>query len=999
MYFKVQKCSIILLVTFIAGAASDFCFRNRAPAGPFGRCDDMIPNINTARQCCRAGGAGWTEKQSGKRCGPACSGNEPTTVPPEEEPTTTQPPAEVKLCFRTREPRGIMGSCGDLMGERTREDCCRQGGKGWTDRPNGKRCEDACHGVDVFSGPTHYCFSRLNARGRCFQSLGQKTKIQCCQDGGVGWSSNPNGRACESACEEPLRPVVHGGWSEWGDWSQCSVSCLEGIQTRRRRCNNPAPDNGGDDCVGPNSEQAICDEGPCPIDGEWGPWRNAGECSATCYYEGSPVYRHMRRRCNNPVPMYGGKDCTGSARKKVVCLDLPHCPVHGGWGPWRNAGECSATCYYEGRSVYRHMRRRCNNPVPQHDGDDCRGLERKNVVCLDLPHCPVDGGWSDYGEWSECSQTCEEGIQTRIRTCTNPTPQYGGLECEGDDRETQICGNRCPGHGGWSDWGPWSPCDSPRCGVDGTKFRSRSCTNPRPKKRRHYCVGPIIDRETCSKCPVPGGWSDWSQWGPCSGNCRKGDFRLRYRTCNNPGGSCEGDFKQHGECEGLNPCPNRIDGEGSGSGDGSGDLDIFPCDDEDLCSYVSGGDEDENSFSYSPGDSIEQPKDVTPTPKPCDNDYSYSIEEYNDRDQAGCQENQPEVAELDSISYDYYGDNNDGQNEDQSSAPQGPVKAGKGGDSESYSFYDIEVNSGNGGAQQNVPQVEENNGDSDSYSFDDGEGNASNGGAPQSAPQVEENNGDSDSYSFDDGEGNAGNSGAPQSAPQVEENNGDSDSYSFNDGEGNAGNGGAPQNVPQVEENNGDSDSYSFNDGEGNAGNGGAPQNAPQVEKDNGDSNSYSFDEGEGNAGNSGAPQSAPQVEENNGDSDSLSFNDGEGNAGNGGAPQNAPQVEENNGDSDSYSFNDGEGNAGNGGAPRNAPQVEENNGDSDSYSFDDGEGNAGNGGAPQSAPQVEDYNGDSDSYSFDQLEGNAGPAEANGQNTGNGQDEQLGDYNYSGSV
>ncbi|KAJ8030341.1 Hemicentin-1 [Holothuria leucospilota] len=365
----------------------------------------------------------------------------------------------------------------------------------------------------------------------------------------------------------------------------------------------------------------------------------------------------------------------------------------------------------------------------------------------------VDGGWSDYGEWSECSQTCEEGIQTRIRTCTNPRPQYGGLECVGVDTETQVCRNRrvCPVHGGWSDWGPWSPCDSPRCGVDGTKFRSRSCTNPKPKNRGNYCVGPITNRQTCSKCIKPGGWSDWSQWGPCSGNCRRFDFRQRYRICNNPlpenGGSCEGDYKEIGECEGLNPCPNRIDGEGSGSGAGSGALDIFPCDDEEGCNPGAGGNEIENSFSYSLGDSIVKPIDATPTPEPCVNYDLYSIDDYI---QIECQEKgQPEVAELDSISFDYY-PNGDDQDED-----QGPGGAGNGGSSESYSFDDIEVNPGNGGAPENVPQVGESNADSDSYSFDEGEGNAGNGGAPQNAPQVEENNSDSNSYSFDEGEGNA----------------------------------------------------------------------------------------------------------------------------------------------------------------------------------------------------------------------------------------------------
>ncbi|XP_072165271.1 A disintegrin and metalloproteinase with thrombospondin motifs 3-like [Diadema setosum] len=33
--------------------------------------------------------------------------------------------------------------------------------------------------------------------------------------------------------------IVHGGWSEWTPWGECSFSCGLGVQIRTRRCNNP----------------------------------------------------------------------------------------------------------------------------------------------------------------------------------------------------------------------------------------------------------------------------------------------------------------------------------------------------------------------------------------------------------------------------------------------------------------------------------------------------------------------------------------------------------------------------------------------------------------------------------------------------------------------------------------------------------------------------------------------------------------------------------------
>ena len=40
----------------------------------------------------------------------------------------------------------------------------------------------------------------------------------------------------------------------------------------------------------------------------------------------------------------------------------------------------------------------------------------------------MDGGWSDFGDWSKCSAGC--GIMTRRRTCTNPPPSNGGACCD-----------------------------------------------------------------------------------------------------------------------------------------------------------------------------------------------------------------------------------------------------------------------------------------------------------------------------------------------------------------------------------------------------------------------------------------------------------------------------------------------------------------------------------------------------------------------------------------
>ena len=51
----------------------------------------------------------------------------------------------------------------------------------------------------------------------------------------------------------------------------------------------------------------------------------------------------------------------------------------------------------------------------------------------------VNGGWSAYGDWTECSAECDGGTQSRTRACDNPAPENGGAECSGDATESREC--------------------------------------------------------------------------------------------------------------------------------------------------------------------------------------------------------------------------------------------------------------------------------------------------------------------------------------------------------------------------------------------------------------------------------------------------------------------------------------------------------------------------------------------------------------------------------
>ncbi|KAL3886469.1 hypothetical protein ACJMK2_026454 [Sinanodonta woodiana] len=181
--------------------------------------------------------------------------------------------------------------------------------------------------------------------------------------------------------------------------------------------------------------------------------------------------------------------------------------------------------------------RECNNPLPTRGGYDCFGDQYEQASCAD--QCP--GQWATWNMWSDCTSTCDEGTQIRVRHCIFSDNITIANNCPGESIDTAICRNvPCPGPGVWTEWTQWSAC-STSCGS-GFRYIARFCINPNTEKEKHDCVGHAVESQSCQvkQCPVDGSWSEWTGWNGCSRG-----LHSRSRECNNPaplynGTDCQG---------------------------------------------------------------------------------------------------------------------------------------------------------------------------------------------------------------------------------------------------------------------------------------------------------------------------------------------------------------------------------------------------------------------------------------------------------------------------
>ena len=360
-----------------------------------------------------------------------------------------------------------------------------------------------------------------------------RTILQAAEFGGMpcpGWLQS---QACNTqGC--PVDCQV----STFGLWNQCSHFCGSGTKTRTRSV-IVQPINGGKSCNALAEDQA-CNTMPCAVDCAVSQWSEWGACSATC----NEGVAHRTRRVTR-FDNHGGSACPNLDESRT-CQRGP-CPIHCEVSAWSLWNGCTKSC-----GGGRHKRVREVLTSPLHGGDECPLLTQARGC--NSQQCAQDCVTTPFDDWSACSASCGTGSQSRSRRIDSP-PERGGKACPLLSAYRACNTHTCPIDCLPSAWGSWTTCD--RTCAGGTQTRARSIVQS-AAFGGSTCNNPLTSARVCNTnpCPIHCVVTAWSDWSVCTTSCGAGlTNRVRSVTTHSEhGGYLCPTLREEHACN-THPCP------------------------------------------------------------------------------------------------------------------------------------------------------------------------------------------------------------------------------------------------------------------------------------------------------------------------------------------------------------------------------------------------------------------------------------------------------------
>lgn len=251
--------------------------------------------------------------------------------------------------------------------------------------------------IEILKVPAYHCM-RHTSKGSCLNAMdpycGWNELYENCSSAPNSDPLNKYWKQSVTSCPI-LDAIIDGSWSSWSSWTPCVYRTFTDSETpdncmcQTRQCNNPAPKNGGLQCLG--SSIAVTN---CTAHGGWSDWSAWSACSATC----GQAVKTKSRTCTNPAPAHGGRVCVGQDHYEAFCAELPPCPAlpqDGGWSEWTEWSDCCSGAY----RGYRNRTRICDNPPPRNGGQFCFGND------VDLEQCNMyECAEHRKAEWITCDK-------------------------------------------------------------------------------------------------------------------------------------------------------------------------------------------------------------------------------------------------------------------------------------------------------------------------------------------------------------------------------------------------------------------------------------------------------------------------------------------------------------------------------------------------------------------------------------------------------------------